>query len=442
MEFYILFGILSCLIGLIVGLLPGVGPSVCMMISAPFLMTLDPLSIVIFYVNMVIASQFSGSVTSIVFGIPGENTSFVASTLGFKYSVKNFGHYALAITAFSSAIASILAIMIVFLLFDFIKDQTFFYSSKIQFFILLAVYVILFFSNNNRKFTVLQIVSAIALALIGYNEIFTTSITFGIDSLIGGLSWLPVAMAILVIPLLYQELYIKSSGTRKQITTNFSTIEILEKFRRFKGSTIRASVFGSIFGLIPGAGTVAVSSSAYFFEKKFSSCPSKLLLSAEGANNSAIISSLIPLIAFGIPINVSEAILVNILQSKNTIVFMEWFALPIVGGSEISRLSMIFISVTIASLLAMLFCWQWVKVLTFTNKLNTKKLFVFLSTFLLLLMLYQGYTSHKLLTDVLTFFILLPLGWAWRDKNVMVFILVFIMFDSSSKIFLNFFQTL
>lgn len=430
------------MIGLAVGILPGIGPTVCMVLAYPFLATVDPFLAILFYVNMVIASQFSGSVTSVVYGVPGENTSFVASTLGFKYTVRSHGQYALAITSLGSAIASILALAVVFLLFDTIKDQTFFYSSKTQTAILILVYLSLIMAGRDRWSGVLQLMLASGLALIGYNEIYTTSFTFGIDALISGLAWMPVVMAVMVIPGLYHELWKSQDRQRQGISINHGYKKILRRANRFKISILRSSSFGIMFGLIPGIGTVAVSSAAYFFEKIWTRQPSKLLLAAENSNNSAVVASLVPLLAFGIPINTSETLLIELLQTKNTIINMEWFLSPVTSSSEITKMTFLFLAMAATSILAMLFCWQWVKILIKTYVVDTKVLFALITVILMCAMVYQSLTSGRLMLDMITFLLLLPLGWAWRGKNVMTFMISFVIFDYSSKIFTNFLQTI
>lgn len=439
MEYYIILGIVSCMIGLLVGIMPGIGPFMAMLIGYPWLMNLDPMGLVVFYVNMLIASQFSGSVTAIVHGIPGEDTSFVASRVGFNYSTRGYGYYALAITSLGSALASVVAVVIMFSALDLFKYHTVFYSSKIQASILALVYVVLLLTERKIMSGISQILVASALAMVGYNEIFTTNITFGQSILVEGVSWLPVVLAVMVVPMLYNELWSTAPRTQK-FESVIPVMEVLTRFKSHLATWRRSSLQGAVMGLIPGVGTTIVSSAVYFFEKRKTNHPAKQLIAAESSNNSAVVASLLPLLTFGIPITASETILVDLLQSKHTVIFMEWFVGAAVPGWGISRLSLIGIGLIITSLLAMIFTWQWVRVLIKSYRIGNKNLFMILITILMMTMLYQSYNSHKMILDIMTFLFLLPLGWLWKGRNVMIFLLSFIMFDNSSRIFWNVYQ--
>ena len=64
--------------GLFAGLMPGIGSSALMLTALPLLYNLPPELCIIFYALAVQASQFSGSVAAINFGIMGELTSYPA----------------------------------------------------------------------------------------------------------------------------------------------------------------------------------------------------------------------------------------------------------------------------------------------------------------------------------------------------------------------------
>lgn len=420
------------MVGLLVGVLPGIGPFLTMVLAYNWLGTQDPLSIILFYATMLIACQFAGSVTAIAYGIPGESTSYVASRVGFKYSLRGDGLYAMGITSFGSMLASVAAVVVIWVGINVFANSTVFYSARIQAVILLGVYVALLVSNQNRGFTLVQIIVASALSVIGYNELFNTYITFGRGELMEGLSWLPVVLAMSVVPTLYKELW-HNDQRYERPQRKISSLRTVVRFRRYWRTWVRSSALGGVFGLIPGIGTIIVSTAVYFFEKRMSTSPARQLIAAESSNNSASVTSLIPLITFGIPITASEALLVNILQTKHTIVFMDWFVQPAL--QDWTRFEIIVLSLILTSLIAMLFSWQWVQVLLKSYCLQRRHLFIALMLVLMASMLYTAYDSHKIVLDTLTFLLLLPLGLLWRNQNVMAFLLSFIMFDNSSRIF-------
>jgi TctA family transporter len=84
---------------------------------------------------------------------------------------------------------------------------------------------------------------------------------------------------------------------------------------------LRGGLIGAVGGLVPGLTTVASSHYAYTVEKLISKNYNKghmpALISSEGANNSGAITMLLPLLMFGVPITLSEAIIFGILDSKS-----------------------------------------------------------------------------------------------------------------------------
>ena len=78
---------------------------------------------------------------------------------------------------------------------------------------------------------------------------------------------------------------------------------------------LRASVIGTIVGIIPGAGTNVATFMAYDIEKKLSGDPDSFgngnvngVAAPEAANNAVTGGSLVPLLALGVPGNSTSAL--------------------------------------------------------------------------------------------------------------------------------------
>jgi TctA family transporter len=84
---------------------------------------------------------------------------------------------------------------------------------------------------------------------------------------------------------------------------------------------LRGGLIGAVGGLVPGLTTIASSHYAYTVEKLISRNYKKghmpALVSSEGANNSGAVTMLLPLLMFGVPITLSEAIIFGILDAKS-----------------------------------------------------------------------------------------------------------------------------
>ena len=73
-----LFGILA---GIIFGIIPGAGPFIAIASLYSILNYGNPLDIFIFYVSLLIASNYMNSITGILYGIPGDAAAGASSLL-------------------------------------------------------------------------------------------------------------------------------------------------------------------------------------------------------------------------------------------------------------------------------------------------------------------------------------------------------------------------
>ena len=71
-----MFSLLWCLFGILLGVLfgiiPGAGPFLAVATIYPLLFNLDPFNILIFYISLLITTNYTNSVTAILYGIPGD----------------------------------------------------------------------------------------------------------------------------------------------------------------------------------------------------------------------------------------------------------------------------------------------------------------------------------------------------------------------------------
>ena len=68
--------IIGMVIGMIVGLLPGLGIGTATLLMLPVLSQIEPMSALFFFVAMLVVSQYFGSITALIYGVPGELSSY------------------------------------------------------------------------------------------------------------------------------------------------------------------------------------------------------------------------------------------------------------------------------------------------------------------------------------------------------------------------------
>ena len=106
-----MFSILWCLLGIVTGVLfgiiPGAGPFLAIATLYPLLQILDPFNILLFYISLLITTNYTNSVTGILYGIPGDAAAVTTARHGHKLFLKGKGHLAVSNNAISSTIGSV-----------------------------------------------------------------------------------------------------------------------------------------------------------------------------------------------------------------------------------------------------------------------------------------------------------------------------------------------
>ena len=298
-----LFGILA---GIIFGIIPGAGPFIAIASLYSILNYGNPLDIFIFYVSLLIASNYMNSITGILYGIPGDAAAAVTAHHGHKLLLKGEGHMAVSSNAVSSTIGSIFAVGLFLFFLPSIYDIFKFYNSTVQVLIIFIAIILLTLTCKQELWkTVLLFCFGGVLAKIGFDNLtHKTWGTFGIDYLTLGIPFSAVMIGLYVVPEVLK--FHQYDFVNRQKITQFG----------YSPKTIPATLMGSFIGfwcgLVPGVTNIlGAYLSAGFFKKDLSK-----IAASESANNSGALSSLLPLIILGIPIVTSEILIYYLLASK------------------------------------------------------------------------------------------------------------------------------
>lgn len=320
---FVIPGILGILLGIITGLLPGIGSASLMLILYPFLYQLSLESLFVFYLALINSTQYYGSVSAITFGLIGEISSLPAVKTGNRLFHLGLGHHALQVTATSSFVASLLSLSCLIIISVFMaKHISFIFNGELILYLLFLSSIVIVFTSKDKITSLTFLALGLIASQIGYNDLHNVRfLTFGVDSLDGGLPIFPIICGLLIVPLILENWSTNTS------VLSFSKVSLVSRIKSisdlsFFPSTFRGSVIGFITGLIPGSSYTISSNIADSIERKFFSEPDKTtsltkrLVSAEAANNSGSVSVLIPLLLLALPIVVSEAVFLSVAQSK------------------------------------------------------------------------------------------------------------------------------
>ena len=323
---YILACLIGALLGTVIGVLPGLGPTTTMSLMLPFTVSQDATFGIIMLTGILVGSQYGGSTTSILVNIPGEAASVVTCLDGYQMAKKGRGGPALALVAVGSFIAGTVAI---------VGTQVFaplLGAAALSFgppeFLALMILCFILLSNLSGDSPIkgsCMFALGLWLSAIGVGPLDGVArFSFGVDDLMLGIEFLPVAVGLFGI----SEIIITTVSPYVPPLLEKIRLRDLypngEEVRRSVGPVSRGSVLGFFVGLIPGPATVIATFVSYALEKRISKNAEEFghgavegLVGPESANNSACVGSMIPLLTLGIPFNAPSAVLLAGLLMHN-----------------------------------------------------------------------------------------------------------------------------
>jgi putative tricarboxylic transport membrane protein len=329
---------LGIALGLIAGMLPGVGNVVVLMLVYPFITDYNLFQIVLFYLCLACAAQYTGSVVATTLAVPGETSSLPAVKEGHRMFRDGRGNYAISNSAIGSFVGSGIASLIMLAVLPLaVVGIAKFYNTHTQVIILCVVSIFLIATYGDQKWYVNLglFVFGWMLSRVGFNK---ELMGYNFESVINyetfyylhfGLPLYPVIIGLFVFPIFMKSWNSprpNASALDKLWDSEF--IMHIKEYCKHIGSSVRGTLIGSVCGLVPHLTSTLASNVSYVFEmarqKKKKAYNEKgdikSLVSAETANNAAGLTQLTPLLLIGIPITTSEAIILNIIENNMEVI--------------------------------------------------------------------------------------------------------------------------
>ncbi len=318
--YHLLLMLAGVLMGILVGVLPGLGAPNGVSLLLPLTFGMQPVSAIILLSSMYWGALFGGSVTSILFNIPGEPSS-VATTFD-GYPMARDGHPTRALaTAFgSAAIGALTGVLLITVLASWIAKVALEFGPAEYF----AVYFLAFASfigvgGAAPMKTIVSLGIGFALAAVGMDTVSgTVRLTMGIDEFVRGISFVVAVMGLFGIG----ELLI-AVGEEFQAKPVSGKIEWREVFRtvaglpRYGWTILRSAAVGCWMGITPG-GPTAASFMSYGLAKRmskrghhFGEGEPEGIIAPETADHSAGTTALLPMLALGIPGSATAAVMMG-----------------------------------------------------------------------------------------------------------------------------------
>jgi TctA family transporter len=317
---HILLMLLGVFLGIVVGVLPGLGAPNGVSLLLPLTFGMQPVSAIILLSSMYWGALFGGSVTSILFNIPGEPSSVATTFDGYPMARDGRPTTALA-TAFSSAAFGAFAgVVLITVAASWVASVALEFGPAEYF----AVYLLAFASfvgmgGTPPVKTLVALAIGFAIAAIGIDTVSgSVRLTMGVDELVKGVNFVVAVMGLFGIGELLiaveEEMHVRGVNSKVDWREVFRTVGTMPKYW---WTLLRSTAIGCWMGITPG-GPTAASFMSYGIAKRLSRNGANFgkgepegIIAPEAADHSAGTSALLPMLALGIPGSATAAVMMG-----------------------------------------------------------------------------------------------------------------------------------
>jgi putative tricarboxylic transport membrane protein len=418
---YLLAALIGALAGTLLGILPGIGPLAGAAILLPLTFTLPPAASLIVIAAIYYGVAYGGSTTAILLNIPGEASSVVTAIDGYEMTKQGRAGPALGITALASFFAAIVSVFLVALATPLLAQVGLKFGPSEFFAITLGGLIILSgaFSSRGLGSSMLPLFAGLALGVVGIDTTTgTPRYTFGELSLSEGVPIVALALGVFAIAeLMFLVGAPVGMGAPRQKVRFRDTIPTREDLRRSAAPMARGGAVGFLMGLMPGPSQTLSTFFSYRVEKAVSRNRHLLgtgavegIAGPEASNNAAATSSVVPLLALGLPFSGTLAFMLTALQvqgitpgplliSQHPEIF--W---GVIASMLIGNVALLFLNLNMISM--------WVRVLSIPYDILVPLIIAFAIA--------GSYAARYILADVWWIAPLAALGYAFRRAGISV----------------------
>mgnify|MGYP002621665224 CR=1 FL=1 len=311
---------LGTFVGLIIGALPGLGTMFAIVMLLPITYVISPLDSVLLLLAAYQASEYGGSISSIILGIPGTPAAAATVLDGYTLAKNESPGKAITYSLIASTIGGIFGgIVLIFLskpLASFglkLSDPEFFLIC------ILGVLAVGMLSSEDKTKSLISVVFGLILGTIGM-DVFTGKMRFtlGFLELSDGINIVALMIGVFAFS---EILSMLEEGPDKRHSFDKRSLKFGITWKEFSGvkkPISLGSLIGSVVGVFPGLGAPAASWFGYVAAKRFSKKKELFgkgnpegIAGPESANNATVGGSLVPLLSLGIPGSPAVAVIMG-----------------------------------------------------------------------------------------------------------------------------------
>jgi putative tricarboxylic transport membrane protein len=426
-------------VGTIFGIVPGLQNITALSILLPFTYLMPPNQAFLLMIGIYVAGIFGGSITAILFRIPGAPENMATAIDGYAMTRRGKASNALGAAIFASALGGTVSILVFVFAAPQLANAALWFG-PIEYFALIffALAMVALIGASPVK-SLVSVVLGLLVSNVGLSPITGTGrFTFGSDYLTGGFDVVAVMVGVFAIAEVLTRIDAgpavpAAARLNERVRSRFPT---LAELRAIWGTLFRSTGLGIIVGILPALGATAAALLAYQMERRLAPTGRKFgtgelagVAAPEAANNASVGGAMIPLMTLGIPGSSSTVIMLTAFQiygmQPGVSLFQEQKELVslIYGGMLIANVGLLLAGV--------------VAVRLFSRMASIP--FAFLGPAIVILCTIGAYAARSNPVDVLAMFGFGILGFFMEkaEFSISAFVLAFILGDILESSFLR-----
>mgnify|MGYP006277270787 FL=1 len=321
----------GCFAGTFIGMLPGLGPISAIALMIPITYGFDPAAGMILMAGVYYGAVFGGSTSSILINAPGIAGTVATTFDGYPLAQRGDAGKALAIAAYASFAGGTIGAILLLAAAPALAAVALSFQSADYFALMVLglTAVSAFAARGQFLKAMMMTVVGLMLATVGQDVSSDTyRFTFGQVDLLDGFSFLLIAMATFALSEALMVVLRRQMVAPEALAATKGHMGSLAltrgEIREMVPAILRASPFGFLIGVLPGAGATIASFLAYGMERNVARGEAKArfgkgsirgLAAPETANNAASTGSFVPLLTLGIPGSGTTAVMLGALLS-------------------------------------------------------------------------------------------------------------------------------
>ncbi len=305
--------------GVFMGAIPGLTGTMGIALIIPLTYSLSPITAFCVLLGTYKGCLFGGSIPAILINTPGAPAAAVTVFDGFPMAQKGQAGRAMGIALWSSVLSDAFAtICLIFLAVFLARFSLRFGPPEYSSLIIFSLAVVAGVSGDSIIKGVMAAAVGFLLATVGLDPMLSTPrFTFGWVTLFNGINMMVLMIGMFAV----SEVLIQSEGKAPD-TTKMATVgkdsASWADIKYCLPTIFRGSIIGLLIGALPGLGATPAAFLTYAETKRVSKHPEKFghgaiegVAASEAGNNATCGGALIPLLALGIPGDVTTAVLLG-----------------------------------------------------------------------------------------------------------------------------------